>query len=365
MHHLKSKTIANGILKAVVTIVSVTLLLYLLYQIRSVIAYVTIAAVTSLICRPMVNFFEKKLKLNDNIASVITLFILLGFMVGLAGLFIPLVVEQGQNLSLLDVNKIEGNVEQIYNHFILNFNLHQEEVSETFKGAKFLEKLDFSFIPQVLNSLISGLGSFSIAVFSILFICFFFLKDRKLLENTLLIFVPERSEKHFKNSSEKIKSLLSRYFVGLIFQISILFIIYTIGLLIIGVENAIVIAFLCALLNLIPYIGPLISVLLMIILTLTSNIGQSFTMVVLPKTTWVFIVFIIGQLIDNFVSQPVIFSKSVKSHPLEIFLVILITGVLFGVIGLIIAIPAYTSIKVILKEYLSENKIVKRITQNL
>jgi predicted PurR-regulated permease PerM len=103
----------------------------------------------------------------------------------------------------------------------------------------------------------------------------------------------------------------------------------------------------------------------MIVLTMTSNLDQSFSEVILPKTFWVFIVFIIGQLIDNFLSQPIIFSKSVKSHPLEIFLVILITGILFGVIGLIVAIPAYTAIKVILKEFLSENKIVKKLTKDI
>ena len=153
--------------------------------------------------------------------------------------------------------------------------------------------------------------------------------------------------------------------MGLIFQILIIFIIYTIGLLIIGVENAIVIAFLCALLNLIPYVGPLVGAFLMLTLTMTSNLGESFSLVILPKTFWVFIVFMIGQLIDNFGSQPIIFSKSVKSHPLEIFLVILTTGILFGVIGLIIAVPAYTAIKVILKAFLSENKIVKKLTKGL
>ena len=180
-----------------------------------------------------------------------------------------------------------------------------------------------------------------------------------------MTFIPDDKETRWSNSSTKIKDLLSRYFVGLIFQILILFIIYTIGLLIIGVENAVVIAFLCALLNLIPYVGPLVGVALMITLTMTSNLGASFSEVIMPKTFWVLLVFIIGQLIDNFGSQPIIFSKSVKSHPLEIFLVILIAGILFGVVGLIIAVPAYTAIKVILKEFLSENKVVKKLTKDL
>jgi predicted PurR-regulated permease PerM len=136
-------------------------------------------------------------------------------------------------------------------------------------------------------------------------------------------------------------------------------------LLIVGVENAIVIAFLVALLNLIPYIGPLIGMFLMIFLTMTDNIGQDFQTQILPTTMWVFIGYIIAQIIDNFVSQPYIFSKSVKSHPLEIFLVIIIGGLLFGITGMVLAVPSYTAIKVILKEFLSENKIVKSLTKQL
>jgi predicted PurR-regulated permease PerM len=181
----------------------------------------------------------------------------------------------------------------------------------------------------------------------------------------MLIFIPDSKEKGWKNSSNKIKDLLSRYFVGLILQVLILFVLYTIVLLIFGINNAIVIAFLCALLNLIPYVGPLISTVLITILTMTSNLGESFSQVILPKTIYVLIGFIIAQLIDNFVSQPIIFSKSVKSHPLEIFLVIIIAGILFGVIGMIVAVPSYTAIKVILKEFLSDYKMIQKLTKNL
>ena len=75
--------------------------------------------------------------------------------------------------------------------------------------------------------------------------------------------------------------------------------------------------------------------------------------------------YLIAQLIDNFFSQPIIFSKSVKSHPLEIFLVIVIGGLMFGIVGMIVAVPTYTAIKVILKEFLSENKIVMSLTKDL
>lgn len=180
-----------------------------------------------------------------------------------------------------------------------------------------------------------------------------------------MLLVNDRDENRLKISFEKIKDLLSRYFLGLLLQISILLIIYTIVLVVFGIQNAFVIAFLCALLNLIPYVGPLIGGLLMMFLSMTSNLDAEFSTVILPKTIYVMIGFSIGQLIDNFFSQPIIFSNSVKSHPLEIFIVILAGGSLMGSVGMIVAIPLYTSIKVMLKEFLSENKIVKSLTQDL
>ena len=191
------------------------------------------------------------------------------------------------------------------------------------------------------------------------------LKDGIYFEKIFILLFPLKMKKRIESSLLHIKSLLSRYFLGLIFQISILFLLYTIILLIFGVKDAVVIAFLCALLNLIPYIGPLIGIILMSFLTMTSYLGEDFSSVIIPKTIYVIIGYIIAQLVDNLLSQPFIFSNSVKSHPLEIFLVILTGGILFGVVGMILAIPSYTVIKVFLKVFFSENKLVKKLTKNL
>ena len=362
---MDSKTISNGILRAVAIIAGIAVLLYFLYEIQAVIGYIAIAAVISLIGRPVVIFLERRLKFSNTVAVVLTITLLLGFFVGLVGLFIPLILKQGHNLSLLNIEELRRNIESLYVEIIAYFDIHNIDIEQSLRQTNFLDRIDYSIIPNFLNSVISGLGSFSIALFSVLFISFFFLKDSNLFGNSILTAIPDSKVEGWKASSNTIKDLLSRYFVGLILQILILFIIYTIGLLIIGVDNAIVIAFLCALMNLIPYVGPLLGGIIMITLTMTSNLGFSFSEVILPKTLWVGIVLIIGQLVDNFFSQPFIFSKSVKSHPLEIFLVILIAGILFGIIGLIVAVPAYTAIKVILKAFLSENKIVKYLTKNL
>lgn len=362
---MNSKIIANGILRAIGIVFGIYLILYFLFKIQSVLVYISIAVVISLIGRPIVFFLQKKLKFKNTFAVIFTMLILIGLFVGLVFLFIPLIIEQGHNLSLLDINKLQSNFENLYQEVIAYFEINNINIQQSFENYNLLSKIDYSIIPDFLNTVISSLGSFSIGFFSVLFISFFFLKDSKLFENGVLIFIPDSKESQLTNSFNKIKDLLSRYFVGLIFQMLILFTIYTVGLLIVGVENAFVIAFLCALLNLVPYVGPLVGGFLMITLTMTSSLGDSLGTIIISKVIWTFVVFICGQLVDNFFSQPFIFSKSVKSHPLEIFLVILIAGLLFGIVGLIVAVPAYTAIKVILKEFLSENQIVNKLTKGL
>lgn len=362
---MNSNTISNGILKALSIIIGIALLLFLLYKIQSVIVYIAIAAIISLIGRPIILFLTNTLKFKNILAVLTTMGILVSLFVGLVVMFIPLVAEQGRNLSLLNIEQLQQNIEGLYLEIISYFEINQIDLQQSIKKSNVLTKIDYSLIPDFLNAVVSGLGSFSIGLFSVLFISFFFLKDSKLFESGIITLIPDNKESRWKKSSTKIKDLLSRYFVGLIFQILILFIIYTIVLLIFGINNAIVIAFLCALLNLIPYIGPLVSAFLMVILSMSSNLGQSFSEVILPKTSYVMVGFVIAQLVDNFFSQPFIFSKSVKSHPLEIFLIIIISGILFGITGMIVAVPVYTAIKVILKEFLSENKVVQSLTKDL
>jgi len=362
---MDSKTIAIGIIRALGILAGVALILFFLYEIQSVIVYIAIAAVISLIGRPVVIFLRRKLKFNITIAVIVTMILFIGVLAGLIVLFIPLIIEQGHNLSLLNIEQLQQNVEDIYTQIMDYFMVNQMDVEQSLKDSNLWSQIDFGIIPNFLNSIISGFGSFSVGLFSVLFISFFFLKDSQLFEDGIMMFVPNDKESRSRASFTKIKDLLSRYFVGLIMQISILFVIYMAVLLIFGIKNAVVIAFLCALLNLIPYVGPLVSAVLLLVLSMSSNLGASFSDVILPKTIYVMIGFVFAQLVDNFFSQPYIFSKQMKSHPLEIFLVILIAGILLGIIGMIVAIPTYTALKVVLKEFLSEYKVVQKLTKNL
>ena len=183
--------------------------------------------------------------------------------------------------------------------------------------------------------------------------------------NSILVFANKGEEDKFQRVFNKIKVLLSRYFVGLTMQVTVLFILYMLLLSIFEINNPIAIAFICAILNLVPYLGPIFAGILMALFVISSNLGADFQMVILPRLIYVMLGYCIAQLIDNLISQPLIFGASVRSHPLEIFLIILIAGLMFGIIGMVVAIPFYTALKVIAKESLSEYKIVKRLTRDL
>jgi len=360
---MNSKIISTGILRAIAIIIGVALLGYFLFMIQSVLVYIIIAAIIALIARPIILFLRRKLKFPNTIAVVSTMVVFLMLLVGIIGMFIPLVIEQGENLSLLQTDKLQTDVQNIIIEINDYFKQKNINILSELKSADLFSSLES--IPNVLNSIIGTLGSFSVGLFSVLFISFFFMKDSRMFKSAILVVIPKGTEKRFSSSLEKINDLLSRYFIGLVIQITILFILYTIILLIFGISNAVVIAFLCALLNIIPYVGPLISAFLMMILSMTSNLGQDFQLEILPTTIYVMIGFILAQLVDNFASQPIIFSKTTKSHPLEIFLIIIIGGSLMGPLGMIIAVPSYTVIKVILKEFISDNKIVSSLTKDI
>ena len=362
---ITSKTIANGILRAITVIVLTALLLYFLYQIQSILIYLIVALILTLIGNPVLDFFRRRLKFNHVFATIATLFIFVVVIAGFIMMFIPLILSQGQNLSLLNTGTIEKQTLQLVNQISVFLENHHIDSSKILKASDISSKINFNVIPNFLNTILATISSFGMGLASVLFITFFFLKERKSFIAGAKKLIPDGREDQALNSLEKINSLLSRYFLGLLLQLFIVFILYLTVLLIFGVPNAFVIGFLCAVLNIIPYIGPLIASVLAAVLTMLSNLGSDFQTEILPTTIYVLIGFWIVQIIDNNLSQPIIFSKSVSSHPLEIFLVILIAGFLFGILGMIAAVPLYTILKVIGKEFFPENKIILLLTKNI
>jgi predicted PurR-regulated permease PerM len=362
---MTSKTIALGIVKAVGILLAFSILMLFIYKIQTVILYLIVSLIFALIANPIVEFFKKKLKFSNTVAVVVTIVLFVLLLLGIISMFIPLIVSQSENLSLLNTSSIEQNFTQLTNQINSYLASHNIDGSKFLNPEKIASKINFGLFTDFFNSILSTISNLGMGLASVFFITFFLLKDKVMFLVSSKKILPDEHEEQILNSVTKINELLSRYFIGLLLQLFVIFVLYLIVLLIFGVNNALIIAFLCAILNIIPYIGPLISSVIAAILTMLSHLGGDFQTDTLPSTIYVLIGFFVVQLIDNNVSQPIIFSKSVNSHPLEIFLAILIGGFIMGITGMIIAVPLLTIIKVILKEFLPNNNIVQIFTKNI
>lgn len=362
---MTSRVIAKGIVYAVLLLSAIALLLLFLYKIQIVIVYLLISVILTMIGTPIVDFLRKKLKFKNTTAVILTLSFYGLILIGFLSMFVPLITSQGQKLSLLDVANFETQFKNLtlqLQNYLTSKGIDGEKLMNNYN---FLSKLNFNFLTDFLNSLLSTISNFGMGLASVFFITFFFLKERVLFIRLFNYIIPDNHEEKIWNSITKINELLSRYFLGILLQLFIVFVLYFIVLVVFGIENAIIIAFLCAILNIIPYVGPLIGSVLALVLSLLGNFNGSFTSEMLYTSIYVMIGFFVVQFIDNNISQPYIFSNSTKSHPLEIFLIILIFGMLFGITGMILAVPSYTILKVIGKEFLPNNKIIQSLTKDM
>ncbi len=360
-----AKEISRGIVKAVITLIVIAAAAYLLFQIKSIFIYFVCALILALVGTPIIRFFVKKLHFKKTIAVLVTMLLFILVMFGFVFMFVPLFTTQAQNLSVLNTARLQEDITHLIQQIDGVLAVRDLSLEKLLNLSDLSSKLNFDFIPNIFNSIISTISGLGIGIASTFFITFFLLKDQAIFQYHFKKILPEKQEEKILTSLEKINHLLSRYFVGLLLQLFIVFILTLIVLLIFGVKGALMIAFLCAILNIIPYIGPLIANVLGVILTMLSYISEDFNSVVLPKAIAVMIGFFVVQFIDNNINQPIIFSNSIKSHPLEIFIVILASGMLTGVFGMILAIPMYTCLKVIGKEFFPHIKFIQLLTKDI
>ena len=352
-------------------LLSLIMLGLVFYYFSDVVTYVLISWILAMLGQPIMNFFRNKLRFSrfrfgEVLGAVITLLVFITVFAFLFVLFVPLILQQANNFTHIDYHQIYVSLQdpiQAFNDRLLEWGLSEGEGigPDTFRDS-FSRYFNISGLGSMVSSIFSFAGSFMIGVFSVLFITFFFLQDNTLFTNFITALVPNQFEDQTRQVIQDISSLLRRYFTGILLQISIITTIVTIGLALLGIQNALLIGFFAAIINVIPYIGPLIGALFGIILTISSNLDLDFYTQMLPKILKVAAVFAGMQMIDNFVLQPFIYGTSAKAHPLEIFIVILLAAKIGGIPGMIIAIPSYIVIRVIARAFLFRFKIVQRLT---
>lgn len=349
---------------------------FILWYFKSIVAYILIAALLSLIGQPIVDFLSKlhykKFKLQKWISALLTLIILWGIVIMFFRIFIPLVAHEANAIASIDANQIKQNLDEplqkadeIFKNYKLS-NDGDQSIQESIVH-KIVSILNISNISNFFGFLVGMLGDLFIAFFSITFVAFFFLKEDHLFSNSIIALIPEKLEERVRTVLSEVKKLLTRYIIGICIQISLIITLVTIGLTIVGLSlsKALVIGLIVGIMNIIPYVGPIIGALFGLVLGIATNLNLDFYSEILPLLGLMAIVFMAIQLIDNIVFQPLIYSTSVKAHPLEIFLVIMIAGSIGGIAGMVLAIPFYTILRVIAKEFFNKFKVVKKLTKNI
>lgn len=300
------------------------------------------------------------------LAATITILGLLSFFGAIISAIIPMVADEARKLSNINVEETLANIQepiQSAQDYINQYKLTEAPIVLELELKKLLTNLfDISAVGHSVQYAIGLTGDIFIAFFAITFITFFFLKDQGLFRNMIMTLVPDEHEERFGKVLHKSKELLTRYFIGVIIQIAIVMTIVSVGLTIVSVDNAILIGFIAGLFNVIPYVGPIIGAAIGITIGLSTNSVGLNLAGILSLAGQMSIVFAASQLLDNFLLQPYIYSQSVKAHPLEIFLVILMAGNVAGIAGMILAVPTYSIGRVFVGEFFNQFKVVKALT---
>lgn len=160
----------------------------------------------------------------------------------------------------------------------------------------------------------------------------------------------------------KSKDLLSRYFIGLLIQILANIVTYSLALYIVGVKSPLVVGFFTGVIIIIPYLGGIISMLMGVILGITGVIAMGDYAMILPMTIKIVVAMFVVQTIDNNVFAPLIQGKSVKAHPVEIFLVVIAAASIGGITGMIVAVPVYGFVKIVAMEFMHNFRLVRKIS---
>jgi len=360
----------SSIPRSLLLIIGFVLFIVFAWYFSNIFTYLVVAGLLSLIGQPVMEFIAsrkfRRFSVPRSIASLMTMGLMLLATLLFLSIFIPLIIKEANVIASIDILRLTVIFEEPVRNvetFLKNIGMIKEESLHQYLQQRLKDLISFTNVSNLFGTIVGITGNVFLLFASVSFILFFFLKEKDLFYKIISVLIPDEYEKKLDRTFYGVKTMLTRYFLGIIAQMIILTIMLTIGLSIAGVKSALLIAFFGALLNIIPYIGVIIA----FALGAMVAIAEVFPIELYPGMFWlaakVGLVFWIAQLIDNFITQPLIFSSSLRAHPLEIFLVILAGGTAGGVFGMVLAVPAYTVLRVIAKEFFSEFKVVRELIE--
>lgn len=365
----------NKLVKYIIGIAATLAIGFVAWYFGNIVVYILISAIISLMGKPLMERIMhirfRRFHFPRSVAALFTLLVILGIFLSFFLVIAPLLGSFFVNVASLDIEEIGVTISEPFiniNNTIIDLfpSIGQDFKVENIIFEEIKKVFTTSTLASVFASVATLLLNTLMGILIVLFITFFFLKEQNMFDNMVIALFPEKYEQNARRALKSVNNLLVRYFVGVSIQVISITILNTIGLHFIAgldLSYALVLAFMTGVLNTIPYIGPWIGAATGILITLTTQV--SLTMDTSSLIIRMVAVFGTTQLVDNFVFQPFIFSSSVKAHPLEIFLVILIAAGIAGVLGMLVAIPVYTVIRVFAGEFFSNFRLVQKLTDNI
>jgi len=339
--------------KAIFRIFAIITAIGILYLFPDIVIYVFLALIVALMGKPLALKISKikfyKWHIPYSVGAIISTLIFLIVLLLLIGLFVPLFIREFRVLENVNYEAIrvylENNIAYIQTFLYDRQIIDSNATIVSIITDEIRNLINVELLSNVLGGVINMTTSFVIAIFTIFFVGFFFMKEDIRLDTLLKPFVNAEYVERLSVVSENVNYLLSRYCLGAVIRILIMTLLIYIGFLVFGIPSAGFHAFVGGILNIIPYLGPIIGVVVSIFLSFITCVSTEVYSDIVPIIMKIATIYIMANTIDYLLLQPYIFSQSVKIHAVEVFLVTITGGKIAGIPGMILAIPIYTILR--------------------
>lgn len=326
MFHLHQNVLIN----IFAVLASLTLIIYGLIVGKSLLAPLIIALLLALALLPFARYLQEitHSRAVSAILPTLGVFIISLVFLGVVTLQVNNITEKWSTIS----ETTEEKLSEFKTYLTQNTPIESKTLDNVFKTTsineiqeEYLNTNNATYLTQII---FGAIGSYLLTFIYL----FFILLNRSSFKKFLLSLVKNSKEKTLRSTLSESMNTTIAYLYGKTKLIGLLIVIYSIGLGISGVDSFILIAVLASFLTLIPYIGNIIAFLLAVVLGYLSN-GETFVLV------GIIITFSLTQFIESYILQPYVIGHEVQLNPFFVILAVIVGNTIWGVTGMILAIP--------------------------
>ncbi len=319
------------------------LTILVLWRFSSLLFFLVIALVLSYMLNPVVSRMQAN-GMNRTLATFLVLLSVILIIIWASTTIIPNIGQQMLRLAQQFNVETVGFIAETIEDYTIQFIPYLPEGYLTGNVSGFFNRFfDVDNIQGMIGNLFDFFTNLFMALIILPFITFFFLKDGAKIRRQVLTLVPNKYFETTVNIINQIEQRLGRHFKAVGLQSTLVAVFSWIFLSLAGLNNSLAVGASIGIANTIPYFGPVLGYLLSIIIAIVET--GDFSLVV----NCILAVMIV-QIMDNIIFQPAIFSKAADIHPLFVLVIILIGAELAGLLGMLIAIPLATVLRVIFNE---------------